>query len=87
MTVVSSGMLLKVPHWALLLGQLVPVFPPETIFVPLKSILVNPLPWKAPLKLLFPALIVVTVLGIAIVVKLVQPWKAFWLIVVNPLGS
>ena len=32
-------------------------------------------------------LIVVTLLGISIAVKLVVPSKAFWLIVVNPLGS
>ena len=74
-TVAKFGMLLKEPHLSLplLLGQLVllSVPPPVTIFVLLKSILSNPLPWKAPRKSLFPALILLTVLGISIFFKLV----------------
>ena len=89
-TVVKFGMLLKVPHWAsFLLGQLLllSVFPPVTIFVLLKSILVNPLPSKAPGKSPFPALILLTVLGISIDINFTVPAKLAAEIVVKPFGS
>ena len=92
MTVSKFGMLLKVPQLSstlLLLGQapgvlavITPVIP-----VPLKSILVNPLPWKAPLVSLFESLISVTLLGIAIDVKLVAPAKVAAGTFFNPLGK
>ena len=79
-TVVKFGMLLKVPWVELVppgLGQLPVVLlleaPVTCVFD--KSTLSNPLPSNAPRTVLFPALILLTLLGILIDFKAVVPAK------------
>ena len=89
-TVVKFGMSLKVPRLlSLIVGQLpgwsLSCFP--VIPVPLKSILSNPLPWKAPRKSLFPALILLTLLGITIDVNFTVPAKLAAEIAVKVFGK